>query len=52
VEPAGLSLSSGPIVSGHADFWNAWDQRKLTTEVELCLHRELVCGVTANRHPT
>jgi hypothetical protein len=51
VEPSGLTLSSGPIVSGHADFWNAWDQEKLVTEVELCLHRELVCGVTANRHP-
>lgn len=51
VDPAGLSLSSGPISSGHADFWNAWDEEKLATEVTGCLHRNIVCGVTANRHP-
>lgn len=51
VDPAGLTLSSGPIESAHADFWNAWNQEKLITEVELCLHRGVVCGVTANRHP-
>lgn len=51
VAPDGLSLSSGPIESAHADFWNAWDQDKLVTEVELCLHREVVCAVTANPHP-
>jgi hypothetical protein len=48
VDPAGLSLSSGPITTGHADFWNAWDQDKLVTEVEGCLHRGITCGVTAN----
>jgi hypothetical protein len=40
-----LALSSGNIVSGHADFWNAWDQDKLTREVTHCLHRDLPCGV-------
>lgn len=49
VDPEGLSLSSGPIHTGHADFWNVWDQEKLTNEVERCLHRGLVCGVTGNR---
>ncbi|CAN5624906.1 DUF1996 domain-containing protein [soil metagenome] len=48
VDPDGLGLSSGPITSGHADFWNAWDQQKLVTEVEGCLHRGITCGVTAN----
>lgn len=48
VDPTGLSLSSGPVTTGHADFWNAWDQDKLITEVEGCLHRGITCGVTAN----
>ena len=29
-----LTLSSGDIHSGHADFWNAWDQDKLDNEVD------------------
>jgi Domain of unknown function (DUF1996) len=47
VDPAGLSLSSGPVTSAHADFWNAWDQDKLETEVELCLRRQQVCAVSS-----
>lgn len=46
VDPEGLSLSSGSIDSAHADFWNTWDQGKLEREVELCLNRDLVCGVS------
>jgi hypothetical protein len=46
VEVAGLSLSSGPVSSAHADFWNTWDQDKLETEVDACLRRQQVCGVT------
>jgi Domain of unknown function (DUF1996) len=46
VDPLGLRLSSGPIQSAHADFWNTWDQDKLEREVELCLNRDLVCGVS------
>jgi hypothetical protein len=46
VDPVGLALSSGPVSSAHADFWNAWDQDKLETEVELCLRRQQVCAVT------
>ena len=42
----GLSLSSGPIHSAHADFWNTWDQEKLEREVAVCLNRNLVCGVS------
>ena len=44
-DPTDLSLSSGPIETGHADFWNVWDQDKLEEEVRLCLNRDLVCGV-------
>ena len=47
VEPVGLSLSSGPVSSAHADFWNTWDQDKLETEVELCLRLEQVCAVSS-----
>lgn len=46
---AGLVLASGGLTTGHADFMNGWDQGKLTSEVELCLHREVVCGVASGR---
>lgn len=42
----GLALSSGDIHSGHADFWNTWQQDKLTNEIEVCIHRDLVCNVS------
>ncbi|HEX6421692.1 MAG TPA: DUF1996 domain-containing protein, partial [Acidimicrobiales bacterium] len=44
-----LSLASGSLLTGHADFFNAWDEDKLRTEVELCLARGLTCGVASNR---
>ncbi len=44
-----LLLASGPIITGHADFFNAWDPAKLATEVTSCLHRQVVCGVTSGR---
>jgi hypothetical protein len=46
VDPAGLSLASGSIRTGHADFWNVWDQDKLADEVANCLNRDLTCGVS------
>lgn len=46
VDPQGLSLASGDIITGHADFWNVWDQDKLEQEVALCINRDLVCGVS------
>ncbi len=49
VEPTGLSLASGSILTGHADFWNVWDQDKLVDEVELCINLDLVCGVSVGR---
>lgn len=48
-DPTGLLLASGGVTTGHADFMNGWDQAKLTSEVELCLHREVVCGVASGR---
>ena len=44
-----LSLSSGSIDTLHVDFFNAWDVKKLRTEVESCLHRKVVCGVTSTK---
>lgn len=46
---AGLRLASGPIFTGHADFVNVWDPVKLATEVKLCIHRDVVCGITSGR---
>jgi hypothetical protein len=46
VDPTGLMLASGDIRSGHADFWNGWQQEKLEREVQQCLVRDLVCGVS------
>jgi hypothetical protein len=42
VDPERLSLASGGIETGHADFWNVWDQETLEQEVRLCLNRDLV----------
>jgi len=44
-----LELASGGVLTGHADFFNAWDEAKLTREVAQCLHRAVVCGVTSGR---
>jgi hypothetical protein len=33
----------------HSDFVNAWDQEELVQRVELCLHRDVVCGLASNR---
>jgi len=44
-----LSLVTGALTTAHADFLNAWDQAELIKEVELCLHRNVVCNVVSNR---
>jgi hypothetical protein len=44
-----LQLASGGLLTGHADFVNSWDQEKLEEEVELCIGRDVVCGVTSGR---
>jgi len=42
-----LSLSSGPIDTAHADFWNLWEPVALEREVRACLHGDVVCGGAA-----
>ncbi|MDZ7676042.1 MAG: DUF1996 domain-containing protein [Acidimicrobiales bacterium] len=42
-----LSLSSGPIDTAHADFWNLWEPAALEREVRACLHGDVVCGNAA-----
>jgi hypothetical protein len=44
-----LTLASGPTDTVHGDFFNAWDQAELTSQVDLCLHRGVVCSVASNR---
>ena len=48
-DPSDLSLASGPLTTAHADFFNAWDHAKLASEIEACLHRRVICGVTSGR---
>jgi hypothetical protein len=45
-----LSLASGPTFTLHSDFVNAWDSEGLGREIELCIHRGVVCGLASNRH--
>jgi hypothetical protein len=41
---AGVTLSSGSALTGHADFWNAWHQPALDTLVATCLRAGIHCG--------
>ncbi len=40
----GLSLSSGPYYSLHADFWNTWQQPRLDQLIADCLDAHVGCG--------
>ena len=40
----GVSLSSGPAYTAHADFFNAWDQGALTKLVQNCINAQVKCG--------
>ncbi len=40
----GLAFSSGPFYTLHADFLNAWTQRKLHHLVRTCLRADVNCG--------
>jgi hypothetical protein len=42
---SGISLASGPPYTYHADFWNTWQQPKLSSLVANCLNRDVNCGV-------
>lgn len=40
----GVTLASGGVYSGHADFFNTWNQSTLEQLVRRCLRRDRVCG--------
>lgn len=46
-----MRLASGSLLSGHADFMNAWDQDALEGEVDLCIRRQNVCRISSGRLP-
>jgi hypothetical protein len=41
---AGGRLSSGDFSTGHADFWNTWQQAELAALVARCLNSSIDCG--------
>jgi hypothetical protein len=43
-DPGEIRLASGSAYSGHADFFNAWDQSVLAQRIEECLHETVRCG--------
>lgn len=44
-EPGSVTLASGSQFSGHADFFNAWEQPVLARHVSECLNANIHCGV-------
>lgn len=44
VDVRGGRLSSGEFSTGHADFWNTWDQAGLTMLVDRCINGHIDCG--------
>ena len=48
-ELTGLRLASGELYTAHADFLNGWDPERLETEVDLCIRRDVVCGISDGR---
>jgi hypothetical protein len=44
-DPGTITLASGSVHSGHADFFNAWDQTFLSDAVKECLNAMVQCGV-------
>ena len=43
-DSSGITLSSGPYYTAHADFWNTWEQQKLSDLVGGCLNTSTDCG--------
>jgi hypothetical protein len=41
---SGITLSSGPTYTVHADFWNTWRQSSLEYLVDHCLNAAIDCG--------
>ncbi len=48
-DPAGLHLASGGVLTGHADFINAWEPDALDALVTQCLGRGEDCGIAPVR---
>lgn len=46
-----MRLSSGTLLTAHADFINAWDQEHLEHEVDLCINQQNVCAISSGRRP-
>lgn len=44
-----MRLASGSLMTGHADFVNAWDQAALEREVDLCIRQQNVCRISSGR---
>ncbi len=40
---AEVRLASGSPLTAHGDFFNAWNQKRLTNEVQRCLQRNVYC---------
>jgi hypothetical protein len=43
-DSSGITLSSGPTYTVHADFWNTWRQSSLEYLVDHCLNAAIDCG--------
>jgi Domain of unknown function (DUF1996)/IPT/TIG domain/Fibronectin type III domain len=43
-DSSGVTLSSGPTYTLHADFWNTWKQSSLQYLVDNCLNAAVDCG--------
>jgi hypothetical protein len=48
----GVTLSSGSAMTGHADFFNAWDQAALDDLVTTCLQANIHCGFGTADNPS
>jgi hypothetical protein len=48
---SGVRLSSGSVYSGHADFWNAWNQSAQAQLVRNCLNAGRVCNSSITDAP-
>jgi hypothetical protein len=47
----GITLASGSQFSGHADFFNTWDQTELSRLVKECLNASVHCGAPVEGGP-
>lgn len=45
VDPTDLAMSSGDVITAHAEFWNGWDPDTLEREVRRCINQNRACSV-------